>query len=95
MQYLLDTNAVIALLNDPAGPVSTKLHALLPSDVGISAIVMHQLYFGAFKSAQRDRNLALVEALRFGVIEFATTDARHSGEIRAWLAGHRSVRSAY
>lgn len=85
MQYLLDTNAVIALLNDPAGPVSRKLHSLSPTDIAISAVVLHELYFGAFKSARRDHNLSVVEALRFQILELDMNDARHSGEIRAWL----------
>ena len=86
MRYLLDTNAVIALLNDPAGPVSRKLHSLSPTDIAISAVVLHELYFGAFKSARRDHNLSVVEALRFQILELDMNDARHSGEIRAWLA---------
>ncbi len=86
MRYLLDTNAVIALLNDPGGPVSRKLHSLSPTDIATSAVVLHELYFGAFKSAWRDRNLSVVEALRFQILELDMNDARHSGEIRAWLA---------
>jgi tRNA(fMet)-specific endonuclease VapC len=86
MRYLLDTNAVIALLNDPAGPVSRKLHSLSPTDIAISAVVLHELYFGAFKSTRRDHNLSVVEALRFQILELDMNDARHSGEIRAWLA---------
>ena len=86
MQYLLDTNAVIALLNDPAGPISRKLHSLSPTDIAISAVVLHELYFGAFKSARRDHNLSIVEALQFQTLELDMNDARHSGEIRAWLA---------
>lgn len=86
MRYLLDTNAVIAALNEPAGPLSRRLHALRPADVGVSAVVLHELYFGAFKSARRERNLALVDALRFEVVPLDTEDARHAGEIRAWLA---------
>jgi len=86
MRYLLDTNAVIALLNEPSGPVSRRLHALVPADVGVSAVVMHELYYGAFKSQRRERNLAMVDALRFEVLPLDTEDARHAGEIRAVLA---------
>ena len=41
VRYLLDTNAVIAVLKDAAGPVSRHLHARAPAEVGVSAIVMH------------------------------------------------------
>jgi tRNA(fMet)-specific endonuclease VapC len=95
MRYLLDANAVIAALNEPAGPVSQRLHALTPADVGVSAVVMHELYFGAFKSQRRERNLALVDALRFEVLPLDTEDARHAGEIRAWLAARGTPIGAY
>lgn len=95
MRYLLDANAVIAMLNDPAGPMLRRLRGLVPSDVGVSAVVMHELYFGAFKSRRRDHNLALVDALRFEVLPLDTEDARHGGEIRAWLAAHGTPIGAY
>jgi len=95
MRYLLDANAVIAALNEPTGPVLRRLHALAPADVGVSAIVLHELYFGAFKSARRERNLALVDALRFEVLPLDTEDARHAGEIRAWLAVRGTPIGAY
>jgi tRNA(fMet)-specific endonuclease VapC len=95
MRYLLDTNAVITVLNDPAGSVSGRLHGYAPAEVGVSAIVMHELYFGAFKSQRRERNLALVDALRFEVIPLDTEDARHAGEVRALLAIQGTPIGAY
>lgn len=86
MRFLLDTNAVIALLNDPGGRVSQRARQHAPSDFGLSAVVMHELYFGAYKSQRRDRNLALVDSLRFEVVPFDQEDARHAGEIRSALA---------
>jgi len=95
MRYLLDANAVISALNEPNGPLSSRLHSLVPADVGVSAVVMHELYHGAFKSERRDRNLALVDALRFEVLPLDTEDARHSGEIRALLAARGTPIGAY
>jgi tRNA(fMet)-specific endonuclease VapC len=86
MYYLLDTNAVIALLNDPTGTVSQRLRQNDPADVGVSVVVMHELYYGAFKSQRRERNLALLDALHFEVVPMDMEDARHAGEIRALLA---------
>ena len=64
MRFLLDTNAVIAVLNDPSGPVSRRLRVLAPADVGVSAIVMHERYSGAFDvliaGQARARELILV-----------------------------------
>lgn len=95
MRFLLDANAVIAALNDPLGPVSRRLRAHVPADVGVSAVVMHELYFGAFKSQRRERNLALVDALRFEVLPLDIEDARHAGEIRALLAAQGTPIGAY
>lgn len=86
MPFLLDTNAVIAVLNDPASPVGLRLRSERPEDVAVSAIVMHELFYGAFKSARVDRNLALVDRLRFAVLEFGREDAREAGAVRADLA---------
>lgn len=86
MRYLLDANAVIAVLNDPGGRVSTRLRGLPPAAVAVSAVVLHELYLGAYKSARREHNLALVDALRFAVLPLDTEDARHAGEVRAGLA---------
>jgi tRNA(fMet)-specific endonuclease VapC len=69
MRYLLDANAVIALLNDTT-----------------SAIVIHELYYGAFKSQRVEKNVARVDALLFPVLEFDEEDARQAGEVRAHLA---------
>lgn len=95
MRFLLDTNAVIALLNDPAGQVSRHLRRHQPADIGLSAIVIHELYFGAYKSQRRDRNLAIVDGLRFEVIPFDREDAQHAGEIRAALAAQGTPIGGY
>lgn len=86
MKYLLDANAVIALLNDNRSPTAQRARRHRPNEVGISAIVAHELYYGAFKSQRTSRNVALVDKLQFEVVEFDHQDARHAGEVRANLA---------
>lgn len=86
MRYLLDANAVIDALNDPSSAVSRRLRRESPADIAISAVVAHELYYGAFKSARAERNVALVDALRFDVLPFDREDARKAGEVRAVLA---------
>jgi len=85
-RYLLDANAVIGLLNDPASKLAQRLRQERLGDVAISAIVVHELYYGAFKSRRTSQNVALIDALRFSVLEFDREDARKAGEIRAYLA---------
>lgn len=86
MKYLLDANAVIALLNDTRSLTAQRARRHKPTDVGISAIVVHELYYGAFKSQRTARNVALVDTLQFEVLEFGHQDARQAGEVRALLA---------
>jgi tRNA(fMet)-specific endonuclease VapC len=86
VKFLLDTNAVIALFK--GGEVfASRLRQHQPEDFGLSAIVMHELFYGASKSRRAAENLARIEALRFAVLEFDREDARKAGEIRAMLAG--------
>jgi tRNA(fMet)-specific endonuclease VapC len=85
VKYLLDANAVIALLNGhPA--MNNRIRAEHPANIGLPAIVAHELYYGAFKSMRQERNVGLVDALQFAVLTFDQEDARQAGEIRAELA---------
>lgn len=85
-RYLLDTNAVISLLNDAESPLVSRARQHHPSEIAISAIVLHELFYGAFKSRRTAHNVALVDALRLEVLEFDREDARRAGELRARLA---------
>ncbi|MDQ2680036.1 MAG: type II toxin-antitoxin system VapC family toxin [Candidatus Eremiobacteraeota bacterium] len=94
MRFLLDSNAIVAILKG-----NPKLHARLrlhePRDFGIPAVVAHELYYGAFKSQRIAQNLARVEALQFEVVHFDRDDARVSGELRATLAASGSPIGPY
>jgi tRNA(fMet)-specific endonuclease VapC len=95
MTYLLDANAVIAILNDTDSPVAQRAREEAPRDIVISAVVAHELHYGAYKSRRTTRNVALVDALRFEVLPFDREDARHAGEIRALLASRGAPIGAY
>jgi tRNA(fMet)-specific endonuclease VapC len=86
MRYLLDANAIIALLNDTTSPIARRVRRYAPRDFGVSAVVIHELYYGAFKSQRVEQNVARVDALQFSVLEFDEEDARQAGQIRAHLA---------
>lgn len=86
MTYSLDTNAVIAVLRDPGGIVAQRLRRQSPGDVAVSAVVLHELYWGAYRSARVEHNLAQVDALAFPVLDLNLTDAREAGRLRAELA---------
>ena len=86
MRYLLDANAVIALLNDKSSKTAQRARRERVGDVAVSAIVAHEVFYGAFKSRRAAQNLALIDALQFVVLEFDKEDARQAGEVRALLA---------
>ena len=86
MRYLLDANAVIGLLNDRTSRLAKRTRRERPADIGVSVIVLHELFYGAFKSQRATANLALIDALQFAVVEFDLDDAREAGAVRARLA---------
>lgn len=85
MRFLLDTNLIIATIvhDNRAAARRLRVHR---HEVGLSAIVLHELYFGAFKSGRTEESLAVVEAIGLPLIPFEAEDARRAGEVRADLA---------
>ncbi|MFA9488065.1 MULTISPECIES: type II toxin-antitoxin system VapC family toxin [unclassified Mannheimia] len=85
MTFLLDTNAVIAILNGNNQFITT-MKQYKPSDFAVSSIVMFELFYGAYKSQNIEKNLAKIALLPFEVLVFNEQDAQQAGEIRAKLA---------
>lgn len=85
MRYLLDSNVVIASLNRPDGPVARVLMSHPEGDLVTSSVVLHELYFGAYKSARVESNLAKLVTLRFPVLDYTREDAHEAARLRATL----------
>ena len=88
---LLDTNVVIAILNDRPPSVRAKLKTVIEGgeSVAISAVVVFELRYGADRSARPDRNHARIDDLLAGplkVLPFTEEDAAGAGAVRAHLA---------
>lgn len=86
----LDTNAVIAVLNNPSSPVRTRIDVAigLGSTFAISSIVLFELWYGAAKSARPERDARRIADFLTGPIEvlsFESGDAEEAGHIRAAL----------
>ena len=47
MAFLLDTNAWIHYLKDPASPIRAKLAKLTPADIAVCSVVKAELLHGA------------------------------------------------
>src|SRR5439155_12151596 len=90
MNYLLDTNACIALMSPAANSVQTRFTRA--SRRGrrfyVSSVVAFELWYRVFKSARPADNTRRCEALFAGpleMVDFDGTDAKVAGEIRAEL----------
>ena len=86
MRYLLDSNVLITLLRGRSGRLAGRVASHAVTEIGTSALVAHELYYGAYKSHDPEGGAEAVSALPFGVLEFEHRDARTSGEVRAALA---------
>ncbi|UKP01444.1 type II toxin-antitoxin system VapC family toxin [Nostoc sp. UHCC 0870] len=87
MSYLLDTNACIRYLNSSNNPVFYRLNSLPPDEVFLCDIVKFELYYGAYKSSNRDKNLATLKIFfdEFVSLPFDGQAADICGYIRSEL----------
>lgn len=85
MNYLLDTNAVIAMI-EGRGHVEEEMRRHRIDEFGLPAMVGYALYAGAFRSTRPEDGLARIDALPFTAVEFDRADARIAGRIRAHLS---------
>jgi tRNA(fMet)-specific endonuclease VapC len=86
----LDTNVVIAVLNDPKSLIRVRMDAAIGAGhaLAISSVVLFELRYGAAKSARPERNAKRIMEFLLGPVEvlsFEPEDADEAGEIRAAL----------
>lgn len=88
MKYLLDTNVCIRFLAGRSIQLSTKFAEVPASDKLLCSVVVSELFYGAYRSQQRERTMANLNAFlsRFISLPFDDAAARAFGEIRATLA---------
>ncbi len=87
MRYLLDTDICIYAMNRRSPKVVAALRKHFDAGLGVSAVTVAELNYGAQRTGS-DRNL---QALRqflapFEVAAFETQAAEVFGQLRAWLA---------
>lgn len=87
MSYLLDTNVAVDYLTGRYPAVGTKLRALRPEEVSISAIAVAELRYGADKSRKAAENHRLLDAFlaEVATLDFDLEAAAAYGELRAAL----------
>jgi tRNA(fMet)-specific endonuclease VapC len=90
MEYLLDTNVCIALINRTSEPVRERFSKAVESGapVWVPSVSLYELWYGVAKSVQTHANTLRLKMFLAGpvrVLEFGEEDARHAGEIRNTL----------
>ncbi|OCQ99548.1 twitching motility protein PilT [Nostoc sp. MBR 210] len=87
MAYLLDTNACIQILNSSNSPVTQKILTIPAREIYICTVVYSELYYGAYKSKNVNRNLSHLENLlaEFTDLPLNIQAAKIAGKIRAHL----------
>jgi tRNA(fMet)-specific endonuclease VapC len=86
LKYLLDTNMVIYTMKKRPQQVKRRFQQH-QGRMGISAVTLGELVFGAEHSRYLEQNLADIEAMaaRLEVLPFDSKAAYHFGQIRAAL----------
>jgi tRNA(fMet)-specific endonuclease VapC len=90
VNYLLDTNAVIALLNNNPPGVRSRLRQVVTEDASIAvpSIVLYELWYGVARSARRGENAERLRVFLSGNIDILPLDEEDAvvaGDLRAGL----------
>lgn len=88
MTYLLDSNVCIRLINNSSSAVINRVASQQPEDILVSTITKLELYYGAYHSAQQQKNLDVLQRFfsQFTIIHLDPEAAMIAGRIRAELA---------
>jgi tRNA(fMet)-specific endonuclease VapC len=98
--YLLDTNAVVALLRNKPSTVRDRYRAALASgdSLALSSVVVFELWYGVAKSSQVQQNTDRLRVLLSGdwdLLDFDDEDARTAGQVRVALEKDGTPIGAY
>ena len=90
MNYLLDTNAVIALLKNRPRSVRNRLRRIASggTSIAVSTVVLYELWYGVARSQRRRENAERLRVFLSGNIDvapFDEEDAVAAGDLRAAL----------
>jgi len=100
IEYCLDTNACIDLINGSSVPVRSRFKEAIAggSVVCVSTVVLHELWYGVSKSSRRESNTARLQAFLAGpfeLLDWDDADARAAGEVRSQLESEGRMIGAY
>ncbi len=100
IEYCLDTNACIDLINGVSMPVRSRFKEAIAggSVICVSTVVLHELWYGVAKSTRRESNTARLQAFLSGpfeILDWDDADARAAGEVRSQLESEGKMIGAY
>jgi tRNA(fMet)-specific endonuclease VapC len=100
LNYLLDTNACIALINRTSAAVRNRARKALDrgEQLCVSSMVTFELWYGVAKSVRQAHNARQLEAFLDGpivVLPLEHDDAKAAGSIRAALQASGTLIGAY
>jgi tRNA(fMet)-specific endonuclease VapC len=100
VNYLLDTNACIALINRTSAAVRSRSQKALSGGelIYVSSVVTFELWYGVAKSVRQAQNAQRLEAFLAGpivLLPLEHEDARVAGSIRAALQASGTPIGAY
>ena len=90
MNYLLDTNAVIALLKNYPRGVRKRLRQVVSegASIAVPSVVLYELWYGVARSARQRENAERLRVFLSGnlnIVGFDEEDAVAAGDLRAAL----------
>jgi len=90
LNYLLDTNACIALINGKPIAVRNRFQKAINAgeQINLSTVALFELWYGVEKSEQKEANRNRLQTFLAGpitLIAFEEEDAKSAGSIRAAL----------
>mgnify|MGYP000188683122 FL=1 len=87
LKYMLDTNICIFTIKHKPSHVRETFNQH-SNQLCISTVTLMELVYGAEKSASPEKNLSVIEgfAARLEVLDYDTSAAYHSGQLRSELA---------
>ena len=85
--YLLDTNICIYAMKNKFPALTKRLFEIHPNEICVSSVTVGELEYGAAKSVRTEqtRSSILLFLSAFTILPFTSENARHFGELRAYL----------
>jgi len=85
--YVLDTDTCIYFLNGNYPSIGDEIASRSLEDLAITAISVAELYFGAYHSARKTKNIDVLDKLfeQIQILPFDNRSAKHFGELKETL----------